>query len=833
MPNIKADKSLLQPKTEEDIIKSVDDLGDIDPQLFLAKSIKYNFLKGTKLALENVANFYKHDNHYIKSACTNGHTEIVKLFLGYGFDVQYENNLALRWAVLRKGNIDTIKLLLDHGADPNVEWGYPITKAAELGSIEMMELLIDYGADISVRNEMPLIAACYFGNEEAVKFLIKNGADINAQQGRPLKSAILLEREKIVELLLEYNVDVYNIKHFNLAIREGNKKIIKLLKNYLNVNESIRKFLKPKSEDHILKDMDDMDPNELLIKCSEKGFDKGIKLALERGADVHAADDFALRWASRNGHAEVVKLLLDHGADVHVENNMPLMWASENGHTEIVKLLLDHGADVHAKDDGALTWASFNGHTEVVKLLLDSGADVHVENNMPLMWASENGHTGVVKLLKKHMKVNESVRKFLKPKSEEEILKDMYNVEPKELLVKSIEKNFLEGVKFALENKDKIDIYDVPLNRVAELGHTEILKLLLEKFNFKQEDIDNALSQASEYGHLDSVKVLIEAGGDISFSDYSPIIWATFSGNIHIVEFLLKYDISQEALNTSLLYASRINYVDLIELLLDHGANIHFDENKPLEKASHDGNIEAVKLLLDYGANVHALNDIALRRASKAGNTEVVKLLLDHGANVHADDNYALRFACKFGHTEVVKLLLDHGANVHINNNQALRWAKHSGIVELLKKHMGINESIRKFLKPKTQEEITKKMEETDPNELLIKSSKVGITKGVKLALEKGAKVQYGNNISLRNACIGGHIDIVKILLDNGADVHVNNGSPLKWSAIKLNPELFKLLLDYGADPNVIGTDLIKHLETAIRKQKEANEILELLNKYK
>jgi ankyrin repeat protein len=54
---------------------------------------------------------------------------------------------------------------------------------------------------------------------------------------------------------------------------------------------------------------------------------------------------------------------------VHADNNWALRWASRNGHLEMVKVLLDAGADVHAKDDQAAYWASYNGHIEVFKLL--------------------------------------------------------------------------------------------------------------------------------------------------------------------------------------------------------------------------------------------------------------------------------------------------------------------------------------------------------------------------------------------------------------------------------------------------------------------------------
>jgi ankyrin repeat protein len=35
-------------------------------------------------------------------------------------------------------------------------------------------------------------------------------------------------------------------------------------------------------------------------------------------------------------------VLLEHGADVHADNDSALRWASGNGHTDIVKLLQEH-----------------------------------------------------------------------------------------------------------------------------------------------------------------------------------------------------------------------------------------------------------------------------------------------------------------------------------------------------------------------------------------------------------------------------------------------------------------------------------------------------------
>jgi ankyrin repeat protein len=96
------------------------------------------------------------------------------------------------------------------------------------------------------------------------------------------------------------------------------------------------------------------------------------------------ADGSLLRWASQNGHIEVVKLLLEKGANIHADDDFSLRIASQQGHLEVVKLLIENGANVNAQDDYSLRWASQNGHIEVVKLLLENGADIHAVGDLSL-----------------------------------------------------------------------------------------------------------------------------------------------------------------------------------------------------------------------------------------------------------------------------------------------------------------------------------------------------------------------------------------------------------------------------------------------------------------
>jgi len=70
---------------------------------------------------------------------------------------------------------------------------------------------------------------------------------------------------------------------------------------------------------------------------------------------------------------------------------------------------------------------------------------------------------------------------------------------------------------------------------------------------------------------------------------------------------------------------------------------------------------------------------------------EVTKELLDHGANVHADDDWAIVCAAAHGRTKLCQLLLEYGASVHAHHDCALEFAFECGYFEtaaLLKKWM-------------------------------------------------------------------------------------------------------------------------------------------------
>lgn len=115
-------------------------------------------------------------------------------------------------------------------------------------------------------------------------------------------------------------------------------------------------------------------PN-MRVSAVEYEHESIVRYLIDHGADIHAEDEYVLRWASSLGKESFIRYLIEKGANVNANDDYALRWAAHNGHESIVRYLVENGADVHADNDGALRWTIKNNHESIVRYLVEMGAD--------------------------------------------------------------------------------------------------------------------------------------------------------------------------------------------------------------------------------------------------------------------------------------------------------------------------------------------------------------------------------------------------------------------------------------------------------------------------
>ena len=245
--------------------------------------------------------------------------------------------------------------------------------AAGFASIETIKLLLDAGADVNAKNgrgAQPLHWAIH--NHAKARLLVSRGANVNAKQvdGRtPLfLAASLPTAQSTVRLLLEHGADP------TLTTSNGETPLM-VAAARANV-DTLALLINKKADVNAKNGAGET----ALMLAAGNGNPKAVALLLAHGADTRVRtkrNETALGNAATSGVEETVQLLLDRGAEVNVQNIRgfsPLMLAaaSDTAPAPVVKLLLAKGANTTYTgdyDEAAADLAAKRGDTEVTRLL--------------------------------------------------------------------------------------------------------------------------------------------------------------------------------------------------------------------------------------------------------------------------------------------------------------------------------------------------------------------------------------------------------------------------------------------------------------------------------
>ena len=179
-----------------------------------------------KYADQNTVLHLAKDEQLLLFACSNGHIEVVKLLLEHGADPNligttrdFDGRTCLSIASSNL-KLDIALLLLKKGANPNLHdfnGVTPLLQATASNRIDTMRLLLSHGADtnlIYADYDTPFIIACGCDNLNSATLLLDGGADINAVSMNGDTSLIKAVRRSrphtgsgLIQLLLKCGAD--------------------------------------------------------------------------------------------------------------------------------------------------------------------------------------------------------------------------------------------------------------------------------------------------------------------------------------------------------------------------------------------------------------------------------------------------------------------------------------------------------------------------------------------------------------------------------------------------------------------------------------------------
>lgn len=226
------------------------------------------------------------------------------------------------------------------------------------------------------------------------------------------------------------------------------------------------------------------------------------------------------------------------------------------------------------------------------------------------------------------------------------------NQELSNTLVEAACEGNVEKAREALDNGANInattDTGSTALMKAVNKNHIGVVTLLLEAgvdINFRTRSGNTALVAAIENRSRVIVDLLLQANADVNFQDSSgqtPLTRACNKSDLGIAIRLIRAGARAGAKSipsSVLISLAEKGHVDIVEKLLDHGADIR-------------------------GVDQHGRSVLML--ASRNGHINLVEKLLNHGVNVNLKDNYgctALMWAAHNGYTNITQALLLAGAN--------------------------------------------------------------------------------------------------------------------------------------------------------------------------
>lgn len=180
---------------------------------------------------------------------------------------------------------------------------------------------------------------------------------------------------------------------------------------------------------------------------------------------------------------------------------------------------------------------------------------------------------------------------------------------------------------------------------------------------------------------------------DLSADTYVLLKIAIVNKSSGVVKFMIGYGVPTDAANNFAIKLLGGMNADILNFLIDSGADICIDDNYPIRSMYMDNsynsrhayqNLEIMDILIKNGADVNIHNGIVLKGALKSQCYDTIKLLIDNGADttVISKDDIIVLMACD--DLRIYMLLLEVGVDFSFINTVDIpdNYTKLTGMLE-------------------------------------------------------------------------------------------------------------------------------------------------------
>ena len=329
---------------------------------------------------------------------------------------------------------------------------------------------------------------------------------------------------------------------------------------------------------------------------------------------------------------------------------------------------------------------------------------------------------------------------------------------------------------------------------LEDLTNDKILDLIKKgadvNAKIKNSGKKTALHLVALRGNKRIIERLVAAKADVNArteADYTVMQYAHKSGSITplirlMVNAGFKIDAPCDDYGaTMLIHAAREHNWELVEFLLDNGADINdqIDANGTVfHLAARLGQLDKIEMLIKHVKDVNVRDNngqTALHLVAKSGHREILDKLLELNADVNVRDNNgqtALHLVAKSGHREILDKLLELNADVNAQDNNGRTP------LYLLTRANGQLDTIKYFMNTLINNQADIKHRDLDgrtPLAFLVKSlrDQNAIKYVIDTLTERKADI---NACDLRRftplhfAASHGKLDVFNYLLEKGAD---------------------------------------------------------------